>query len=717
MAIKVTEDYVRFDAGDTSLILACAIGERPRIVYLGGRLFASHPAEIDLIHTRQHAHGSADVEIAPSILNELGAGVVAKAGFLVHRNGDEWYSFFSVTAIECLSEEEVVITCLDHHTNIEVKHTISMMVDNEVITFQTSVQNVGRSMLNLQSCMAACVPIGPQFDQTIGFSGRWAGEFKLQHIPKFIGSYVRENKKGRTSHDAFPAIILGTAEADENSGQALGFHLGWSGNSHIEVERLSDGRAFVHMGEYLFPGEVLLGAEEIYQTPILYVGYSGDGFNGLSHKFHNALKSKVLDDRKQNKPRPIHYNTWEAVYFDHSPQKLMELAQRAADVGAERFVLDDGWFGGRRNDQTGLGDWWIAAEVYPEGLKPLIDHVNALGMEFGIWFEPEMVNPDSELYRKHPDWILSAGDLEQVPFRNQYALDLTRSDVCDYLFGCIDDLLSHHNISYIKWDMNRDVHHPGHAAGRAVTSKQTKALYSLLERIRNAHPDIEIESCSSGGGRADYGILNHSDRIWTSDSNDALDRQHIQRGASYFFPLSIMGAHVGPEVCHITGRKLSMELRVATAFLGHMGMEMNLLDETPENLKILKLGISLHKQYRRLIHQGDFYRLDTPDFVNAVCVVSKDKEQALLSWCNMTGHSETLPPRIFFTGLKPDKLYRLRIIWPVGLQSITSPSIIDVMDLAGMGELVMGEALMKIGVQAPLLHPETCIIYHVQLDD
>jgi len=370
-----------------------------------------------------------------------------------------------------------------------------------------------------------------------------------------------------------------------------------------------------------------------------------------------------MDGRIKRKVRPIHYNTWEAVYFDHDHDKLFALADKAAAVGAERFILDDGWFGSRRNDKAGLGDWWPSKDVYPDGLGPLVDHVTGLGMEFGLWFEPEMVNPDSELYRNHPDWILHAEGVEQVPFRSQFVLDLTRAEVCDYLFDHMHKLLSEHDISYVKWDMNRDVHHPG-SRGRPAINQQTRALYKLIERLREHHPDLEIESCSSGGARADYGILRRTDRIWTSDSNDALDRQRIQRGASHFFPLEIVGAHVGPETCHITGRRLSMQMRVATAIFGHMGMELNLLEEREADIEILKAGLALHKQYRTLIHSGDYQRLDTAAHINAIGVVAEDKSEALFSWCNLTGHRETVPGRVFFTGLDKSKRYRTRIIWP-----------------------------------------------------
>jgi len=533
----------------------------------------------------------------------------------------------------------------------------------------------------------------------------------MEPVPPSQGSYVRENKAGRTSHDNFPGLIVGAEETTEQSGPCFAFHLGWSGNNRVRVDRLSDGRAFVQMGEYFFPGEVSLAPGETYRTPCLYAGYSRAGFSALSRQFHRHVSQSVMDGRGNRKPRPIHYNTWEAVYFDHDHETLFKLAEKAAKVGAERYILDDGWFGARRGDKAGLGDWWPSEDVYPEGLGPLVKHVTGLGLEFGLWFEPEMVNPDSELFRNHPDWILQAEGVEQVPFRNQYVLDLTRSEVTDYLFERLHGLLSEYDISYIKWDMNRDVHHPG-SHGRPAISQQTRALYQLIDRLRAAHPNLEIESCSSGGARADYGILGRTDRIWTSDSNDALDRQKIQRGASHFFPLSVMGAHVGPATCHITGRRLRMQLRVATALFGHMGMELNLLKETSDDLEVLKTGLALHKKHRALIHGGAFHRLDTPAHVNAVGVVARDQSEALFSWCNLRGHHQTLPGRMFVPGLDPTKTYRTKIVWPERVRSVSHPSILSALDLTADGADLPGEALANAGLQLPLLHPETCLIFH-----
>jgi alpha-galactosidase len=402
------------------------------------------------------------------------------------------------------------------------------------------------------------------------------------------------------------------------------------------------------------------------------------------------------------------------VWFDHDVDKLKDLATRAAALGVERFVLDDGWFGGRRHDRAGLGDWTVSDAVYPKGLKPLVDHVTGLGMEMGVWFEPEMVNPDSDLYRAHPDWALRIEGIEQVPFRHQYVLDIARRDVSDYLFERIDAVLRDHAISYVKWDMNRDVNHPGDAQGRPRAYAQVAALYALIDRIRAAHPGVEIESCASGGGRVDFGILSRTDRIWTSDSNDAIDRQHIQRGASFFLPTDVIGAHVGPSTCHQTGRKLCMAMRAGTAMMGHMGLELNLLTEPQADLDQLMAAIALHKKHRALIHNGEFQRLDTPDYLNIIGVGAADRREAIWSVAFMKGHAATLPDRFRPTGLHPDTRYRIRIIWPTDWRSVSGPSVVDALDLIGEGAVFSGDALMTAGMRLPLTVPQTVLILHLQ---
>ncbi|MEL7446385.1 MAG: alpha-galactosidase, partial [Pseudomonadota bacterium] len=367
------------------------------------------------------------------------------------------------------------------------------------------------------------------------------------------------------------------------------------------------------------------------------------------------------------------------------------------------------------NDGAGLGDWWVSEEVYPEGLHPLVNRVKELGMEFGLWFEPEMVNPDSDLFRAHPNWVLQAEGVDAVPFRGQHTLDLTKVEVFDYLFEKITQLVREYGIDYIKWDMNRDTNYPG-SRGRGAMHRQTQAVYRLMDKLRSAHPRLEIESCSSGGGRADFGILRHSDRIWTSDNNDARERQNIQRGASHFFPLRVLGSHVGPKRCHITGRRFSMEFRVATAIFGHMGMELDLRAEKNADLQILKSGIALYKQHRELIHGGRFLRLQSSPNTNLIGSVARDQSEALFSYAIIDSEPRTLPARIHFDGLDLNTSYRVKMAWPGANPSLSSPSIMDAADLHGHGMVFSGAALMGHGIQPPLTFPETCLIYHLEVE-
>ncbi|MEM9377024.1 MAG: alpha-galactosidase [Pseudomonadota bacterium] len=705
--------YATLHAGDTSLVLACAIGARPSILYWGARLQNTDPAHLKAMTQRQHAPGSPDVEVASSFLNETGSGMAGLSGFSAHRNGAAWATLFRVREVRNPAPDRIDLICEDRTTEVRATHFIRLDPSSTVMTVETQIDNLGETLLSIDGCAPVSLPRDSRAPRLIGFTGRWAGEFQRQEIAPFHGSYVRENKTGRTSHDSFPGLMIAADDTNEQAGLCFGVHLGWSGNHRVRVNRLSDGRGFVQIAELFLPGEMQLAPGASYRTPPLYAGVSSGGFSALSQKFHRHLTQAVMDARVHRTPRPVHYNTWEAVYFDHDQDTLFQLADKAADLGVERFILDDGWFAARRHDRAGLGDWWPSETVYPNGLTPLIERVTRRGMSFGLWVEPEMVNPDSELYRNHPDWVLQARDIDQVPSRGQFVLDLTRTEVCEYLFQKLHRLLSEEDIRYLKWDMNRDIHHPG-SGDRAVAHAQTLAVYALLDRVRAAHPNLEIESCASGGGRADYGILRRTDRIWTSDSNDALDRQRIQRGASHFFPLAVTGAHVGPATCHITGRRLSMELRVATALFGHMGLELNLLKASEQDLSVLKAGIALHKTHRGLLHTGEFQRVEAPYHINAMGVVASDQSEALFSWCNLTGHGETLPGRFYVPGLNPERVYRTRIVWPLAVTSISRPSVLEAADLSGKGIDLPGEALSQVGIQVPLLHPETCLVYHFQ---
>ena len=683
------------------------------ILYWGGALHADTDcAELKGLFARQGMHGVADVSLPLSLAMEPGLGHPMFQGFAAHRAGKDWGSRFEVGKVEPRADGAKII-CRDERTRLGLEYEIDFDARTGVLRIRSTLTNYGATPLDVSDMMTACLPVPDGMTDIIGFTGRWTQEFTQERVARNAATYLRENRSGRTSHFSYPAILLAATDTNESTGDVYGFHLAFSGNHCIRVDSLTDGRGLVSIGALLFPGEVRLAPGETYASPEIVAAYSGQGLSKLSRKFHDHVRTKLLSPAMRSKPRPVHYNTWEAVYFDHDVEKLKELATRAADIGVERFVLDDGWFGGRRHDRAGMGDWTVSRDVYPDGLGPLVDHVTGLGMEFGLWFEPEMVNPDSDLYRAHPDWVLGLEGVEQIPFRSQLALDISRPEVADYLFHAIDAILRDHDISYIKWDMNRDLSHPGDSSGVPRAFAQVGALYALLDRVRSAHPHVEIESCSSGGARADMGVLAHGDRVWTSDSNDALDRQVIQRGASFFLPLEVLGCHVGPAKCHVTGRRLSMEMRAATALMGHMGLELNLLTERTADLDVLKNAIDLHKKHRALLHNGDVFRLDSAPQLITSGVIARDKSEALYSVAYVASDVKVLPGRFQFTGLDPQRSYRLQLIWPSDWQAIKGPSAIETLDLNGEGAIFSGAALVHGGLQLPHAFPETCLLFYV----
>lgn len=692
------DPFVRLDAGGTTLMLDLRHQEAS-ILYFGSALqAATTPESIAASLVRTIPPNAPSIEPRIALTPLMASGYVGTPGLAIHRSGAGFAPFPRLMEI-AVEGASVKLKSVDAAGALELIHTLSLDGETGILRCAAQIINRHRETCTLDHLAAPVIPLPVWASDHIGFSGRWAGEFMTQRTPIQIGATLRENRRGRTSHDCFPGAMLASGDASERQGEVMALHLAWSGNHTHRIEQLADGRGAVQFGELLLPGEVQLAQDQAYTTPELFIAVGDRGFNAVSQRLHHFVRAAIVAPCVTTRPRPVHYNSWEAIYFDHDPTVLADLATRAAALGVERFVLDDGWFGARRSDRAGLGDWWVSEDVYPDGLTSLIDTVHALGMEFGLWVEPEMVNPDSDLFRAHPDWVLSVPGAAQLPSRNQYVLDLSKGAVFEYLFGRIDALLRRYPIAYLKWDMNRDINHPGNSDGRASVHTQVLALYALIDRVRAAHPGVEIESCASGGGRADYAILARTQRLWTSDSNDAIDRLRIQRGASYFFPCALLGAHVGPRDCHITGRRLSMAMRAGAALFGHMGLEMDLRELTDAEAAELAAAIALHKQHRALIHRGNRVRIDTPPERDAFGIVAADQSEALFSYALLEGHPATLPGRLRFEGLDPAKRYRMIQSWPAAA--------------ASAGREVMGDALMKSGIELPLLWPQSVVIWHL----
>lgn len=483
--------------------------------------------------------------------------------------------------------------------------------------------------------------------------------------------------------------------------EVLGVHLASSGDHDTRIEcdnaGSADGRAMLQMGEAFPDGGKFVEPQGAFGgPPVLFA--LGQDRSELANTFHRHARGHVLRGRPNWGPRKLHLNSWEALAFDLSESGLIALAESAAELGVERFVLDDGWFGGRRNDQTSLGDWFVSSDVFPQGLEPLIQRVHALGMDFGLWVEPEMVSPESDLYRAHPDWCLHLEGRDRPTMRGQLALDLTRQEVCDYLFERLDALLRDHAIAYLKWDHNRDLFPSG-----ARQSGQVNGFYRLLDRLRSAHPAVEIESCSSGGGRIDFSVLSRVQRVWPSDNNDPIERVRIMRAWSQFLPLEVLGNHVGPSPNPITGRRTDMDFRAKIALFGHMGVEADPGAMSEAERAVLSSHIAHYKQWREVLHSGELHFLDHPDpAVHAQIVVSNTSALAVAAQTGFSGEFDAAPVRL--KGLDPKATYRvtLPLPWPEKA-ALYLPNKRGWRD----GFMLSGRALMTQGLALPLTHPET----------
>lgn len=686
----------------------------PSLEYWGGALNDDDPAAIDLLGDRPVSQGTLDQEPPLGLVTETGRGFPGSPGIVGHRAGGDGYGprfeGAKTETIESSTESAVRITLDDPHAQLSMAVRVGLHLESEVLTISVTVTNNGSTDYVLDT-LAPSLRLPTWAEELLTLDGRWAFEFQQTRHRWEQGAWVGENRKGRTSHDRVPTVFAGSEGFTETTGEVWGVHLGWSGNARVVAEHLSDGRRHVQVGELLMSGEVTLGPDESITTPTVYGAYSPAGLGPVSRSFHRFVRSRSHHPGPA-RPRPVMLNTWEAVYFKHDLDNLLALATRAAEVGVERFVLDDGWFLGRNDDRAALGDWTVDPTKYPDGLDPLIAHVNELGMEFGLWVEPEMISPDSGLYRLHPEWALQDERYDQLLGRNQLLLDLVNPHAYTHVIDHLDQILADHAIDYIKWDMNRDLVQPTHE-GRAGARAQTLAVYKMFDELRSRHPGVEFESCASGGARADFEILARAERIWTSDSNDALDRQAIQRGFSLLFPPEVMGAHIGPPVSHTTGRHHDLGFRAASAFLGHMGIEWNLMNASPEQRSELAAVVELHKQHRALIHNGDWYRFDGVDrSLSVLGVVAADRSEAVVVIARVASSPETVSGPVRLAGLDPDSRYRitnLALPGPSRDRGAARPRWLSEADVTASGRV-----LVQAGLQPPVMDPESAMIVHLK---
>ena len=649
------------------------------------------------------ANSSWDEPQLPGLMRESARGFLGRPTLSGHRNGKAWSTKFEVTDFHHQGNH-CAVTLRDFHAELEVIVTFDLDAFGVLIQ-KATVKNIGNSDYVLNEFIH-WLPLPREATQTLDFAGRWSNERQPQRRDIQIGTWVRESREGRSGHNFSIADIALTAQTSFQSGFAWATSIAWSGNSHYLVERGFDGQQSIGAGELLLAGEVILKGNESYEAPALFAVYSHQGLDGVSAAFHSHLRAREIHPKR---PRPLTLNMWEALYFDHDEAKIRALVDVASEIGVERVVLDDGWFHSRRNDRSGLGDWVIDPAVWPNGLTPVIEYINSKGIEFGLWFEGEMVNPDSDLYRAHPEWILHEGDRTPPLWRHQLVLDLGHEEAYKHVLEQTSSVLAAHNIVYIKWDHNRVLVDAGHL-GAAGVRRQTQAIYRLFAELKKRHPGLEIESCASGGARIDLGVIDYVDRFWTSDNNDALERQTIQRWTSQVIPPEMLGTHIGPTHGHQTGRTLELSMRAITALFGHAGIEWNITQATAEERANLATWAKYYKDNRALLHSGKSVRIDYPDEHGYLYgVISADTKKSIFAYVQLTPTVTIHPASLKFAGLDAAANYLVKAVYPAGkprFMLITPPQWMD-------GITMSGSALATIGVSAPILAPANAVLIEI----
>ncbi|MGA0794084.1 MAG: alpha-galactosidase [Ilumatobacteraceae bacterium] len=708
---------------DGTSVVVDVSGGVPEIIHWGAALDASEGDALEAMTKRPLTHGSLDVVPPLQIVPQHSLGSLARPGVAGHRpGGRDWAPRF-VSCEVTSSANALTTTSHDHVAQLSLETTLEIS-SSGALHVSASITNEGDSRYLLDA-LTVSLPMPSHAHDIVTYSGRWSREASIHRHSLTHGAWSSENRTGRTSHEYPPTMWWCTTNAHEWAGEVWGCHLAWSGNHATWAEVLPDGRRYVQLGELLLPGEVCLQPGERYTTPVAIGVYSSSGFTPASWIMHRSIRTPLGSRRADDgdaaswpevavsppKIRKVLLNTWEATYFDHDTEKLKALAESAAEMGIERFVLDDGWFGSRRNDRAGLGDWVVSAEVYPNGLGPLIAHVRSLGMDFGIWVEPEMANLQSMVVRDHPDWVLHAIGYEPVQARHQVVLDLTNEAAFAHVHGQLHRLLSDHDIAFVKWDMNRPLIHASSTDGAPAVRRQTRAFYRLLDQLRAEHPHVEFESCASGGGRIDHAVLSRAVRVWTSDCNDPLDRQYIQRGVGMWVPNEMLGMHVGARRSHTTGRSSRMEFRAITALFGWMGVECDPRRLDDDEREVLRDAIALHKRHRSLLHGGDAVRFDLDDHTAlAHGVFAADRCEALLAYVQLTSSPWLVAPRWRIHGLEPERTYTVShaALGTVGGMGRTVPEWMTT------PLCCTGRELSVVGIQPPSLWPESGVLVHLR---
>lgn len=701
--------FTSLRAGNHALVLDLVGPRTPRILHWGADLGALTEADVEAMRRAAHlgqGHSAFDEPLPPTVTYNVGEGYYGIPALSGHRNGEAFSTVFQLDDV-IVGENECVIVSEDREMSLRLTTALRMTAEG-ALRMRHTVTNDGSSAYTVDDLNVA-LPLPARATELMDFTGNWSREFHPQVRPIEHGTIMREIREGRTGHDSTMTFMARTQGTAFRTGEVWCLSLAWSGNSRYFVERIYDGGTKIGAGELLLPGEVILQPGESYVTPEVFAVYSANGLDGVSDVFHDFVRARP---QHPSRPRPLTINVWEAVYMDHRFEKLEALADVCAEIGVERFVLDDGWFGARRDDHAGLGDWVVSPDAWPQGLGTLARCLEARGLEFGLWFEPEMVNPDSDLFREHPEWILHVDGRTPPEWRYQQVLDLAHEGAYQHVLGQIDAILTEYpSIRFLKWDHNRPLTDPGHL-GRPGVRMQTLALYRMLDELKRRHPGLEIESCASGGGRIDLGIMERCDRVHASDNNEALERQRIQRWTAQLLPIELVDAHACPSPGHTAGRSHDLSFRLITALFGHAGIEWDITQATPEERATLRSWADFYKANRALLHTGRVVRLDHPcKYTSAHGVVARDGSSALFAYVQegVTAASRPVPLRL--SGLLPEARYRIREVRPAGTPRYWQ---IRLPHWLGEGVEMTGRALMEIGVQPPILCAEQATLLELR---
>jgi len=597
------------------------------------------------------------------------------------------YSIKGLPAVYADDDAETLeIVLQDKYSDIEVTLRYGVLPKLDIITRCASIANKGSETVILTKAASLCLDIPMGKWEWVHFHGRHTMERVAERSELIHGIQESSSKRGTSSHHQNPSVLLCSHDCTEIAGNCIGVLLAYSGSfkTQIELDQQEQVRLVMGINPELFRWK--LKPSEVFDTPEAIMSYSGSGTEKLSHNFHKVIREHVCRGKYKLAERPVLINNWEATYFDFNEEKILNIAKQAAALGVDMLVLDDGWFGKRNDDCSGLGDWFVNEEKLNGGLGKLTEKIKSLGMKFGLWFEPEMVSEDSDLYRSHPDWAIKIPSRNPVRSRYQLVLDMTNPEVRDYLFGAISDILKNADISYIKWDMNRSIcdwYTPCLSAENQgeMPHRYVLGLYELLERLTTAFPDVLFEGCSGGGGRFDAGMLYYCPQIWCSDDTDAFERTKIQYGTSFFYPVSAIGSHVSAVPNHQTGRITPMETRAVTAMAGSFGYELDLNTLSENEKEEVKEQIARFKENGPLIHNGLYYRLSDPmtDKFAVWEFASEDGREALVHGVIFRTEPNCTQYCIKLRGLLPDTDYRL----------------------AENGEVYKGSALMNGGILLP----------------